>query len=98
MTPGTGGSSAIGLVITGLVVMGSPGPSTVSLVAVAAASGVRQAVAYGVGLVVGATVVLLAVATGLTAVLLTLPVLRWVLLSLAVAYVLWLAVALGRSS
>jgi threonine/homoserine/homoserine lactone efflux protein len=85
------------LVVTGLVVMGSPGPSTVSLVAVSAAYGLRQAVVYGVGLVVGATAVLLAVATGMTAVLLALPTVRWLLLALAVAYVLWLAVRLALS-
>ena len=73
-------SSLLSLVITGLAVMGSPGPSTVGLVAVAAAHGVRPAVGYCVGLVVGTTVVLIAVATGVTAVLLALPVLRWVLL------------------
>jgi threonine/homoserine/homoserine lactone efflux protein len=94
----TSGSSLLGLVITGLAVMGSPGPSTVGLVAVAAAYGVRPAIRFCVGLVVGTTAVLLAVATGLTAVLLALPVLRWVLLAVAVAYVLWLAVRLAASS
>jgi threonine/homoserine/homoserine lactone efflux protein len=94
---GTGGSSVLRLVVTGLVVMGSPGPSTVSLVAVSAAYGVRRTVAYGVGLVVGAIAVLLAVATGMTAVLLALPTVRWLLLALAVAYVLWLAVRLALS-
>lgn len=90
--------SAVGLLVTGLVVMGSPGPSTISLVAVSAAYGLRRAVAYGVGLVLGTTAVLLAVATGLTAVLLALPTLRWLLLALAVVYVLWLAVRLASSS
>jgi threonine/homoserine/homoserine lactone efflux protein len=94
---GIGGSSVLGLVVTGLVVMGSPGPSTVSLVAVSAAYGVRQAVAYGVGLVVGATLVLLAVATGVTAVLLALPTMRWLLLALAMTYVLWIALRLALS-
>jgi threonine/homoserine/homoserine lactone efflux protein len=94
----TGGSSLLGLVMTGLAVMGSPGPSTVGLVAVAAAHGVRPAVGYCVGLVVGTTVVLLAVATGTTVVLLALPGLRRVLLAIAAAYVLWLAVRLAASS
>jgi threonine/homoserine/homoserine lactone efflux protein len=92
------GGSALGLVVTGLVVMGSPGPSTVSLVAVSAAYGVRQAVAYGVGLVLGTTAVLLAVATGATAVLSAVPAVRWALLGLAAVYVLWLAVRLAQSS
>jgi len=92
------GAPVLGLVVTGLAVMGSPGPSTVSLVAVTAAYGLRPAVAYCVGLIVGTTVVLLAVATGMTALLLALPLLRWVLLALAVAYILWLALRLARSS
>ena len=92
------GAPLLGLVVTGLAVMGSPGPSTVSLVAVTAAYGLRPAIAYCVGLIVGTTVVLLAVATGMTALLLALPLLRWVLLALAVAYILELAVRLARSS
>jgi threonine/homoserine/homoserine lactone efflux protein len=92
------GGSALGLVVTGLVVMGSPGPSTISLVAVSAAYGVRHAVAYGAGLVLGTTAVLLAVAAGVTAVLSAVPTVRWFLLALAAVYVLWLAVRLARSS
>jgi threonine/homoserine/homoserine lactone efflux protein len=91
------GAPVLGLVLTGLAVMGSPGPSTVSLVAVSAAYGLRPAVAYCAGLIVGTTVVLLAVATGLTALLLALPLLRWVLLALAVGYILALALRLARS-
>jgi threonine/homoserine/homoserine lactone efflux protein len=94
----TSGSPLLGLVVTGVAVMGSPGPSTIGLVGVAAAYGVRPAVRYCVGLVVGTTVVLLAVATGLTAVLLALPALRWALLAVAVAYVLWLALRMAMSS
>jgi threonine/homoserine/homoserine lactone efflux protein len=98
MSQGTGDGSALGLVVAGLVVMGSPGPSTVSLVAVSAAHGVRRAVPYGVGLVLGTIAVLLAVATGATAVLLALPVLRWFVTALAAGYVLWLAVRLASAS
>ena len=92
------GAPVVGLVVTGLAVMGSPGPSTVSLVAVAAAYGPRRSIAYCVGLIAGTTIVLLAVATGLTALLLAVPLVRQVLLALAVAYILWLAVRLARSS
>jgi threonine/homoserine/homoserine lactone efflux protein len=95
--PGISGGAALSLVVTGLAVMGSPGPSTVSLVAVAGAYGLRPALAYCAGLVVGATVVLVAVATGVTAVLLALPVLRWVLTVVAVVYVLRLALRLALS-
>jgi len=61
-------------------------------VAVANAHGLRRGFRCCLGLVVGTTAVLVAVATGLTAVLLALPVLRWVLTAVAVAYVLWMAV------
>src|SRR5690242_15379744 len=94
----SGDGPVLGLVVTGLVVMGSPGPSTVSLVAVSAAYGARRALVYGVGLVLGTVAVLLAVATGATAVLLALPALRWLVLALAAGYVLWLAVRLASAS
>jgi threonine/homoserine/homoserine lactone efflux protein len=77
--------------------MGSPGPSTISLVAAVVAYGVRRSLAYGAGLVVGTTVVLLAVATGVTAVLLAIPTLRWVLLIAAMGYTLWLAYRLATA-
>jgi threonine/homoserine/homoserine lactone efflux protein len=85
------------LVLASLAIMGSPGPSTISLVAVTVAYGIRRALAYCAGLVVGATIVLLAVAAGVTAVLLALPALRWALLLVATAYILWLAYRLATA-
>jgi threonine/homoserine/homoserine lactone efflux protein len=79
------------LIFASMAIMGSPGPSTISLVASAVAYGMRRCVAYGAGLVVGTTVVLLAVATGVTAVLLAVPALRWTLVIAAAGYTLWLA-------
>lgn len=79
------------LVLTALAIMGSPGPSTISLVAAGAAYGVEHSLRYFVGLVAGTTVVLVAVATGLTAGLLALPGLRPVITAVAAAYILWLA-------
>jgi len=43
------------LILAALVVMGSPGPSTMSVTAVGAAFGFRRALAYLAGLVLGTT-------------------------------------------
>jgi len=64
------------LLVTALAVMGSPGPATISLTATGAAFGVRRSLAYLAGIVVGTSVVLVAVATGITATLLAVPSLR----------------------
>jgi threonine/homoserine/homoserine lactone efflux protein len=96
--PGVDEGSALGLVVTALAVMGSPGPSTLSLVAVAATYELRSAVSYCLGLIVGTPAVLLAVATGVTALLLAVPMLRWVLVGLSAGYVVWLAVRLAMAS
>jgi threonine/homoserine/homoserine lactone efflux protein len=79
------------LVVASLAVMGSPGPATISLVAAGSAYGVRRSLAYLAGIVVGTTVVLLAVATGTTVALLAVPALRVALVAVSVAYILWLA-------
>jgi threonine/homoserine/homoserine lactone efflux protein len=85
------------LLVTALVVMGSPGPSTLSLVAAGVAHGTRRALGYGAGLVVGTATVLLAVATGITAALLAVPALRTALLVAAAAYLVWLAYRLATA-
>jgi threonine/homoserine/homoserine lactone efflux protein len=83
---------AIGpLVLAALAIMGSPGPATISLTACGSAYGVRDSSRYLTGIVLGTIVVLVAVATGVTAVLLTAPVVRPVLLAISVLYVLRLA-------
>ena len=79
------------LLLLSAAVMGSPGPTTVSLVGVAAAFGWRSAVPYMIGEVVGTVLVLFAVAMGVTAMLLAVPALASVLVVAASAYILWLA-------
>lgn len=79
------------LLVAALAIMGSPGPSTISLVATGIAYGLRESLGYCAGLIVGTTVVLLAVGAGLTAALLAIPTLRWALLLVAAGYILWLA-------
>ncbi len=83
--------SAGPLALTSLVVMGSPGPATISLTAAGSAYGVRRSVGYLIGIIVGTTIVLVAVSIGITATLLTVPALRSVLIASSISYILWLA-------
>jgi threonine/homoserine/homoserine lactone efflux protein len=79
------------LVLAAAAIMGSPGPATISLAAAGSAYGVRRSLVYLTGIVVGTTLVLLAVAAGITTTLLALPALRVVLISISSVYILWLA-------
>jgi len=79
------------LILASTVVMGSPGPSTMSALAVSAAFGLRRSFVYVLGLILGTTAVLLAVATGVVAMLLSLPALGRMLIYASAAYVLYLA-------
>jgi threonine/homoserine/homoserine lactone efflux protein len=79
------------LLITALAIMGSPGPATISLTAAGSAYGVRRSLGYLAGIVLGTVVVLVAVATGVTAALLAVPALRAVLVGVAAVYIVWLA-------
>jgi threonine/homoserine/homoserine lactone efflux protein len=79
------------LVLAAAAIMGSPGPATISLVAVVAAYGVRRSLPYVCGLVAGSGLVLVAVASGVTATLLAVPALRSLLIAGSAAYILWLA-------
>jgi threonine/homoserine/homoserine lactone efflux protein len=83
--------SAGPLLVTSLAIMGSPGPATISLTAAGSAYGVRRCLAYLVGIIVGTTIVLVAVATGITMALLAVPTLRNALIVISAAYILWLA-------
>src|SRR3982074_524420 len=71
--------------------MGSPGPATISLVGASSAYSVRRAFPYLLGIILGTTVVLMAVAAGITAALLAVPAIATVLIAISVAYILWLA-------
>jgi threonine/homoserine/homoserine lactone efflux protein len=86
------------LVLTSLAIMGSPGPATISLTAAAAAYGVRRSLGYLAGIIVGTAAVLVAVATGVTAALLSVPALRPLLIGVAAGYILWLAYHLATAA
>lgn len=91
LAAGIDSGAAAALVVSALAIMGSPGPATISLTALGSTYGVRRSLPYLGGIVAGTAAVLLAVATGLTATLLAVPALRFVVLSLSVAYIAWLA-------
>ena len=79
------------LILASTIVMGSPGPSTMSALAVSAAFGFRRSMVYVVGLMLGTGAVLVAVATGLVAMLLSLPALGHALIYASTLYILYLA-------
>jgi threonine/homoserine/homoserine lactone efflux protein len=79
------------LIVTALAIMGTPGPATISLTAAGSAYGVRRSLTYLAGIIAGTTVVLLAVATGITAALLAVPAVRPVLIAAGAGYIVWLA-------
>jgi threonine/homoserine/homoserine lactone efflux protein len=79
------------LLLNSLAIMGSPGPATISLVGASSAYSVRRSLPYLLGIILGTTVVLMAVAAGITAALLAVPAIATVLIAISVAYILWLA-------
>ena len=81
----------VSLILMAAVVMGSPGPSTMSVTAVGAAFGWRRSLAYAVGLILGTSAVLVAVASGLVTVLLSVPHAAPVLIACSALYMLYLA-------
>ena len=90
-------SGLLTLVLTSAALMGSPGPSTISTTAVGAAFGLRRAIGYVLGLILGTCAVLLAVAGGLFALLLSVPGLAPVLTVASAAYMVFLAVRIARA-
>lgn len=79
------------LLLASLVIMGSPGPSTISATAMGAAYGFRRSLGYVSGLIVGTVMVLLAVAAGVVAILLSIPHGALVLTVVSAVYILYLA-------
>lgn len=81
----------LSLILAATVVMGSPGPSTMSATAVGAAFGFRRSLAYLAGLIFGTLAVLAAVAAGVVAMLLSLPRLAPILVAASAVYIAYLA-------
>jgi len=85
------------LLLISLAIMGSPGPATISLFAAGSVYGVRQSLKYLLGIIVGTALVLVAVATGITAALVALPAIGSLLLGISAAYILWLAYHIAKA-
>ena len=83
--------SLLALLLSALAVMGTPGPSTLSVTAVGAAFGLRRSWRYVLGINLGTFSVLLAVAVGIVAMLMSMPRLAPFLLAASLAYILYLA-------
>ncbi|RRI04889.1 LysE family translocator [Mesorhizobium tamadayense] len=81
----------LALVLAATVVMGSPGPATISVTAKGAAFGLRPSLRYTSGVVIGTTAVLLVVAAGIDGLLSSIPGLTPVLAVASAAYILCLA-------
>jgi len=77
--------------LAALPLMGSPGPATLSTAAVGASFGWRRGLPWLAGIVAGTAVVLLLIASGVTAAILAVPELKTAITLLAAAYILWLA-------
>ena len=90
-------SPMLRLILASLVIMGSPGPSTISATAVAAAYGFRRSLTYACGLILGTTVVLLAVAVGVVTILLSIPHSASVLVAVSAIYIGYLALKIATA-
>ena len=82
---------ALGFVLAGFALAGSPGPATLSLAATGAAFGARRGLGYMAGIVIGMVVVMGIIATGVVGVLLALPGATPVVATMAAAYFIYLA-------
>ncbi|KAA1178323.1 LysE family translocator [Rhizobium tropici] len=86
------------LLLASLVIMGSPGPSTISATAMGAAYGFRRSLGYVSGLIAGTVMVLLAVAAGVVAVLLSVPHGAFLLTAVSAVYILYLAIKIATAA
>ena len=85
------GHPLLALIVASAIVMGSPGPATISVTAIGAAFGLRRSLLYLGGIILGAIAVLLAVAFGVVAILLSLPRVAPLLVAASAAYIIYLA-------
>jgi threonine/homoserine/homoserine lactone efflux protein len=69
----------------------TPGPGVLSTAGVGAGFGFRTGLRYVMGLFIGTNLVAFGVITGLAAIVLSVPVLRWLLMAASLMYLLYLA-------
>ena len=79
------------LLLAALPLMGSPGPATLSIAATGSVFGVVRGIPYLMGIVMGTSVVVVLIATGITGLLFTIPGVLPILTLAALAYILFLA-------
>lgn len=84
-------SDLISLWLAAIPLMLSPGPAVLGVSAMASAYGLRAAVPYWVGIVIGTVSVLLIVVLGITSVFFAIPGVKPALVGLAAIYILYLA-------
>lgn len=77
------------LLLAALVVMGSPGPATISVMALGAAFGFCRSVRYLTGIILGTITVLMVVAFGILSLLTSLPHVAPILLTASSLYMLY---------
>ncbi len=83
--------------LAALALMGSPGPATLSLAAIGAAYGRQGGLRYLGGIIAGTFCVLLVVASGVTGLVMTDPILATAIAVAAAAYILYLAVRIATA-
>ena len=75
----------------------TPGPGVLTTAGVGSAYGFRAGLAYMSGIVFGSLVVMTSVASGLAAIVFSIPVVRYILLFASLAYLLYLAFRIATS-
>lgn len=90
-------SQLAALLFASAVIMGSPGPSTISVTAVGAAFGIRRSLNYAGGLIVGTIAVLLIVAAGVVVLVMSIPHGATVLTAAATVYICYLAIKIAMA-
>lgn len=73
------------------LLIATPGPGVLSTAGIGAGFGFKAGLRYVLGLFIGTNIVALGVITGLAAILLSVPLLRWVLMGASLLYLLYLA-------
>ncbi len=85
------------LVLGAVAVMGTPGPSTMAVMATGAAFGVRQSLGFVAGAIAGTVAVLLAVAAGVVGLLMSIPGLGAGLTLASAIYIAYLALRIATA-
>jgi threonine/homoserine/homoserine lactone efflux protein len=85
------------LVLEAVALMGSPGPTNMAVMATTAAFGIRASLGFVSGAIVGTSAVLLAVATGVVALLMSIPGLGSALTLGSAVYILYLAARIATA-